>query len=205
MSHKKSQTRIITRKIENEHISITYPQLKLKHKKVQHKINNLILDMLQNFIEKETNKFLEQRDIYGEYKITLNKRNLLSVIIEFYLCIPGKDTALNLLKAITINIREAYIYNFKELFYKESNYEYIINKIILENIKENNIPIIEEFANINKNRRFYLTEDSLVIYYELNKNSKYSYIYCVPQFIIPFNFIKDIINPKGPIAKLFFK
>ncbi len=63
MEHKKALTRIITRKIENEHTNIDYPQLKLKYKKVQHKINKLILDMTQSFIEKDTNKFLEQRDI----------------------------------------------------------------------------------------------------------------------------------------------
>ncbi|WML37274.1 RsiV family protein [Clostridium sp. OS1-26] len=204
MEHKKARTRIITGKIENEHMNITYPQLKLKRKKVQHKINKVIVDMMQSFIEKETNKFLEQRDIYGEYKITLDKRNLLSLVIEFYSCLPGQNIAFNLLKSLTINTREAYIYNFNDLFYEGSNYEYIINKIILEDIKENSIPIIEEFANINKNRRFYLTEDCLVIYYELNKNSKYAYIYSAPQFIIPFNSIKDIINTKGPIVKLLY-
>lgn len=205
MAHKKARTRIITKKIENERINIAYPQLKLKHKKVQHKINNIIVDMIQSFIEKETDKFSNQRDIYGEYNITLNERNLLSLIIEFYSCFPGQDTAFNLLKSLTINIREAYIYNLKDLFYEGSNYEYIINKIILEDIKENSIPIIEEFANISKSRGFYLTEDCLVIYYELNKNSKYAYIYSSPQFIIPFNSIKDIINPKGPIVKLFYE
>jgi hypothetical protein len=43
-----------------------------------------------------------------------------------------------------------------DLFNKESNYEYIIEKIILENIKENNIPIMKEFALINKIEGFIL-------------------------------------------------
>jgi hypothetical protein len=203
LAHTKEITKIITRKIENQYTDIAYPKLKLKHEKVQHKINNLILDMTQNFIKEETNKFLEQRNIHGEYNITLNKRNVLSIIIEFYSYLPEEETAFNLLKSLTINTTEAYIYNFNDLFYKGSNYDYIINKLILENIKENNIPIIEEFSNINKNRRFYLTEDSLVIYYELNRNSKYASIYCIPKFVIPFNFIRNIINSKGPIAYLF--
>lgn len=189
MAYKKETCGIITRKIENEYIDITYPQFKSKPK-----INSLIQDMMQSFIKKEDNKLLEQRNIYGEYKITLFKNNLLSIIIEGYSYLPEEDATFNLLKSITINTRKAYIYKFNDLFYKGSNYEYIINKIILENIKNNNIPILEEFANINKNRKFYLTKDSLVIYYELNRNSMYASSYCIPQFNIPFIAIKNIVN-----------
>lgn len=200
MAHKKRSYRVITKKIENEHTDIMYPQFKLKPK-----INNLIEDMVQSFIKKEAGESLGQRNIYGEYKVTLFKRNLLSIIIQCYSYLPGDDRAFNLLKSLTINIRKSCIYNFHDLFYKGSDYEYIINKIILENIKDNNIPIIEEFANINKNRSFYLTEDSLVIYYELNRNSPYAFSYCIPQFSIPINSIKNIINTKGPIRDLLRK
>lgn len=203
MSHNKRATGIVSRKVENEYVDITYPELKLKHKKVQYKINNLILYRIQSFIKKEFDKFSNQRNINGEYKITLNKRNLLSIIFEFYSYLPGENSTLDILKSLTISTREGYIYNFNDLFYKGSNYENSINRILIENIKENNIPIIEEYANINKNRKFYLTEDSLVIYYELNKNSKYASVYCIPQFAIPYNSIKSIIDPTGPIARFF--
>jgi hypothetical protein len=200
LAHKKRSYRVIAKKIENEHTDIMYPQFKLKPK-----INNLIEDMIQSLIKKEADEFLGQRNIYGKYKITLFKKNLLSIIIQCYSYLPGDDRTFNLLKSLTINIRKSCIYNFDDLFYKESDYEYIINKIILENIKDNNIPIIEEFANINKNRSFYLTEDSLVIYYELNRNSPYAFSYCIPQFSIPIDSIKNIINPKGPIRGLLRK
>lgn len=191
--------------MENQYVDLVYPQLRKKHKKAQNKTNELILNAINSFIGKETNKFTEQRNIYGEYKITLNKRNLLSIIIESYSYLPGEDTEFNFLNSLNINTRDAYIYNFNDLFSKGSNYDYIINKIILENIKESNIPIIEEFATLNKNKRFYLTEDSLVIYYELNGNSKYASTYCIPQINIAFKSIQDIINPKGPITNLLLK
>ena len=203
MAHNKGATGIVSRKIENEYADITYPELKLKHKKVQYKINNLILDRTQSFIKKELDKFSDQRNINGEYKVTLNKRNLLSIIFEFYSYLPEENSTFDLLKSLTIDTREGCIYNFNDLFYEGSNYENSINTIIIENIKENSIPIIEEYANINKNRKFYLTEDSLVIYYELDRNSKYASIYCIPQFAIPYNSIKKFINPTGPIARFF--
>lgn len=203
MSHNKRTTKIISKKIENENVDITYPELKLKHKRIQSKINNLILDRIQNFTKKELDKFSNQRNINGEYKITFNKRNLLSIIFEFYSYLPEENSTFDILKSLTINTRDGYIYNFNDLFYKGSNYKSSINRIIIENIKENSIPIIEEYANINKNRNFYLTEDSLVVYYGLNINSKYTPIYCIPQFTIPYNSIKDIINPTGPIARFF--
>ncbi|MEQ8155086.1 MAG: DUF3298 domain-containing protein [Clostridiaceae bacterium] len=203
MAHNKGATGIISRKIENEYADITYPELKLKHKKAQNKINNLILDRTQSFIKKELDKFSHQRNINGKYKVTLNKRNLLSIIFEFYSYLPEENSTFDLLKSLTIDTRECCIYNFNDLFYEGSNYENSINTIIIENIKENSIPIIEEYANINKNRKFYLTEDSLVIYYELDRNSKYASIYCIPQFTIPYNSIKNFINPYGPIARFF--
>ncbi|MEQ8198760.1 MAG: hypothetical protein ABRQ27_12250, partial [Clostridiaceae bacterium] len=136
MAHNKGATGIISRKIENEYADITYPELKLKHKKVQYKINNLILDRTQSFIKKELDKFSDQRNINGEYKVTLNKRNLLSIIFEFYSYLPEENSTFDLLKSLTIDTRECCIYNFNDLFYEGSNYENSINTIIIENIKE---------------------------------------------------------------------
>jgi hypothetical protein len=200
--YKKSRIKIIDKSIQEENINIVYPQLKFKHKRLQHKINKIILQTVQVFIKEESEKLEDQMSLDGEYKVTLNKRNFLSLTFEIYLYSKIKNMHFNILKSLTINTVNAHIYNFKDFFREESDYGAVLNKIILQQIKDNDIPIIEEFANINKNRSFYLTDNSLVIYYELYRHSTYASAYWAPEFIIPFDSIKAFINPKGPIAML---
>lgn len=202
--HPKSKINFLSKKIEVEHIYLSYPQVELKHKKLQNKINNEILNMILSFMNQEAYQLSDENLLYGEYNITLNTKNLISLIIEFCIYNEKKNSSYNTLKSLTINTKDAYIYRFNDLFIKESNYENVINKAILENIRENGVPIVEELANISKNRSFYFTDDSLVIYYNLHKNSPYASNYCTPQFYIPINNIKNIISSKA-ISLLFFK
>ncbi|MBI6875546.1 RsiV family protein [Clostridium aciditolerans] len=106
------------------------------------------------------------------------------------------------MKSITIDTKKGQIYNFEDLFHKNSNFENRINELLLTNIRDNNIPIIQEFTKINKSKNFYLTDTSLVIYFDIFKDSQYAGVYCAPQFTIPFKTITDIIDSKGPIGKL---
>lgn len=196
MQHK-NKIKFIDKKIEQEHIYISYPQIELKHKILQNKINKAILDIILRFMNKESYHVSEENSLYGEYNITLNTKNLLSLIIEFCFYNEKSNLSHNTLKSLTINTKDAYIYNLNDLFVEGSNYENIINKAILEYIRDNGVPIFEELANINKNRSFYFTENSLVIYYNFNKNSLYSSNYCIPQFHIPLDHINNIINLKA--------
>lgn len=197
MLQHKSQIKVITKQIEQEHIYIYYPQIRLKHKKAQNKINKTILDIILSFIDKEAGHLNDENSLYGEFNVTLNTKNLLSLIIELSYYDENKNSSYNILKSLTINTKDVYIYNFDDLFIKGSNYENVINKAILEYIRDNGVPIVEELANINTNRHFYFTEDSLAIYYNLHKSSLYSANYCIPQFYIPLDYIKDIINSKA--------
>lgn len=205
MSHRKAIIKIIDKKIEQQHINIFYPQLKLKYRKLQYKINASILEIIKKLLKAEFSCTKEELSIHGEYRITLNKKNLLSLNIEIYSYATKGHSSFNTLHSLTIDTRNARLYNLKDLFIERSNYENIISSIIIKHIRDNGLPIIDEFANINEHRNFYLTEDAIVIYYKLNKNSPYAPIYCVPEFTIPFDTIKDIINPNGPINMLFYK
>lgn len=200
--HNTSKIKFIDKKIDQEHIFITYPQFKLKHKTLQNKINKAILDTIVKFIEKESYLLKDNYSLYSEFNVTLNTKNLISLIIEFYFYNDENNSSHNTLQSLTIRTTDAYIYDFNDLFIEGINYENIISKIILEYIRDNGVPIVEELANINKNKSFYFTNDSLVVYYNLNKNSLYSSNYWIPQFYIPIKSIKNIMNSKAISLKI---
>lgn len=200
--HNTSKIKFIDKKIDQEHIFITYPQFKLKHKTLQNKINKAILDIIVKFIEKESYLLKDNYSLYSEFNVTLNTKNLISLIIEFYFYNDENNSSHSTLQSLTIRTTDAYIYDFNDLFIEGINYENIISKIILEYIRDNGVPIVEELANINKNKSFYFTNDSLVVYYNLNKNSLYSSNYWIPQFYIPIKSIKNIINPEAISLKI---
>lgn len=201
MEHK-IRTKITHKKIDKEHTDITYPQLELEDKEIAEKINKQILELVLQFINEE-NLYLKTIDLlYGDYKITLNRTDLLSLTMEFCSYKEENNICFTTLKSLTIDTATASIYNFENLFDERSDYEPIINKIILENIRDNNVPIIEEFGNMNKYRNFYLTDDSLIIYYNLNRNSRYASSYYFPYFRIPYCTINEIINSSGPLTSL---
>lgn len=193
---------ITNKKIDKEHTDITYPQLEFKDEKIAAKINKQISEIVLQFIKAES-LYLKNTDfLYGNYKITLNRSDLLSLTIEFCSCKEESNISFTTLKSLTIDTSTASMYNFKDLFDERSDYDTIINKIVLEDIRDNNVPIIEEFGNMNKYRNFYLLDDSLMIYYNLNRNSRYASYYYFPHFRIPYYKIKEIMSPNGPLTKL---
>lgn len=188
-------------KIDEEHTDITYPQLEFEDEKIAEKINKRILELVLQFIKAES-LYLNNTDfIYGDYKITLNKNNLLSLTIEFCSYRDGNNMSFTTQKSLTIDTATGLVYNLKDLFAEGSDYDNKINTIILESIRDNSIPIIEEFGNMNKYRNFYITNDYLVIYYNLNRNSPYASYYYSPHFKISYISIEDIINPEGPLVR----
>jgi len=60
--------------------------------------------------------------------------------------------------------------------------------------------LIREFKTIDDNEDFYLTGNTLVIYFQEIEFTPH-YI-GIPEFTIPFKRIKNLINEEGPIARL---
>lgn len=197
----KGKIKILDKNISQENVNIAYPYFRLKNKKYTNLLNEHIFTQIQNVIKKELSETKNTIFLQGRYEITVNTKDILSLLFETYTQDLNSNLCYNSITPLTINIKKGSIYNLSDLFIKEKNYETILSNIILQQIRDSNIPIIEEFANITKNRSFYLTETSLVICYTLYKNSHYS-SYCTPYFNIPFYSLKHIINPKGPISKL---
>lgn len=161
--------------------------------------------MLNQCIENVKDNLNEKTKLYGEYKLMVIKKDLISIIFQIYFFDETNNSTFDILKSITVNPKKGQIYNFEDLFAKNSDFKNRINELILLDIRDNNIPIIQEFTKINKSKNFYLTDTSLIVYFDIFKDSQYSGVYCTPQFTIPYKAILDIIDFKGPIGNLIKK
>ena len=134
------------------------------------------------------------------YRTTLNEKGLLSLRFEDYIYPVLAAHGLTVVKAITLDLNDGYVYHFGDLFLPGSGYKALLDQIIARQIEEQQIPMLTPFRGVGEDEEYYLTPDSLVIFYQL-----YEYtpnVYGILEFVIPYTGIAGVIDPRGPIARL---
>jgi len=190
--------KITENKIENRCTNITYPQVEgLKNKTVQDKINEVIRKEVNYQIPPEgCSEFAE---IFGKYEVALNEKGILSINLQFYTIRHHAANGLNVQKSINVDLESGKVYQLYELFKRNSNYRTFLNKMIKEQIKEQNLHLIKEFKGISDYEDFYLTENALVIYFQELEYTIHAE--GIPEFVIPYLKIRNLISDESPIAR----
>ena len=136
----------------------------------------------------------------SSYKTTVNMKGILSLRFEDYYYPEMAAHGVTGVSSVTLNLKTGHEYEFYQLFCKGSNYQAILNQIIQAQIVAEQIPLLKPFAGVGPDEDYYLTPDSLVIYYQ-----PYEYTpgaYGVLEFTIPYSQITGIIDPDGAIGKM---
>lgn len=134
------------------------------------------------------------------YSTMVNQNDILSLKFECYYYPEMAAHGVTGVSSATLDLRTGHVYRFNELFRRDSNYQAVINQLIQEQIVAGQIPLLKPFEGVGDDADYYLTPDSLVIYYQ-------PYVYTpgsfgVLEFRIPYGRIKEIIDPRGPIGKV---
>lgn len=136
----------------------------------------------------------------SNYKTTVNMKGILSLRFEAYYYPEMAAHGVTGVSSVTINLKTGHVYEFYELFRKGSNYQAVLNQIIQAQIVAGQISLLKPFAGVGPDEDYYLTPDSLVIYYQ-----PYVYTpgaYGVLEFTIPYSQLTGIIDPDGPIGRI---
>lgn len=195
----KDLTAVITDvQIKNECTDVVYPRVSgLPDDAVEDKINRLIHEQVLAMIPKEGCDVYQE--IKGTYEVELNGRGILSLKFNVYSIRIHAANGIDEQRSLTVNLETGKMYLLYDLFKRNSNYRNVITKIIQEQIQEQDIPLIKEFKGIDDYEDFYLTENALVIYFqEIEFTPHYVGI---PEFIIPYSQINNLIREEGPIAR----
>lgn len=138
----------------------------------------------------------------SSYTTPLNMKGILSLRFEDYFYPEMAAHGVTGISSVTINLRNGHVYKFDELFRPRSNYQAVLTRIIQEQIVNRQIPMLKPYPGVGTNEDFYLTPDSLVIYYQ-------PYLYTpgafgILEFTIPYTQIMEIIDPQGPIGQILY-
>lgn len=197
MTEREDTAKIVENKIQNQCTNVSYPQVEgLKNKTVQNEINELVRWQVFQLIPKEGCDIYET--ILGNYKVELNQKGILSTRLEVYTFRKHAANGLTVAKSLTVNLENGKVYQLHDLFKPDSDYRIVITRMIQNQIKERDLPLIKEFTGITDYEDFYLTENNLVIYFQ---EIEYTPHYVgIPEFTIPYVKIRNLIREDSPIA-----
>lgn len=184
-------------------LSIFYPFIpNANNNKAYLSINNAITDEVSKLFKQQVllPEVSDFNEIYGRYEITVNKNNIISILFSLYTYINKAAHGFTAYSSVTANTNTGQIYSFSDLFNSKIYYVGFLNELAKQYIKDNNIPLINAYNGITPNQQYYLTEDSLVLYYQVYEYTPY--YYGLFKIEIPSEKIKNLLGPLSPINRL---
>ncbi|MBU5467868.1 DUF3298 and DUF4163 domain-containing protein [Virgibacillus sp. MSJ-26] len=192
-----------TRVFKQNGITIYYPEIiGLQNLHVQHKINRMIVQHAQHLI----NQQFKQQDVdrfaemIGTYEVKTNQRGILSLTLSNYAIAPKHANGLTIINSLTVDVETGRVYQLKDLFKQGSDYVNVLSDIVKKQIKEREIPTLNDFTGISPNQEFYIADKSLVLYFQPLEITPH-YIGS-PMFPISVYELESIIDENGPLGKM---
>lgn len=182
------EVRLSPQKITEERFSLAYPQasgsppLASFNQSIQQEVEAFALE----FAKAELSGSLD-------YRVDRNSGGILSVTLKKFTYLQHAAHPMTVWKSFTYNSRTGNAYQLKDLFKPDVAYETELNRYIAYQINERQLPMLRPFKGIKPNQDFYLTSDSLVIYYQLYEYTPYAYGFLT--FKIPLEDIRPILKP----------
>lgn len=183
--------------------SISYPFIKNGgNSESREKVNNAIIDGVNSLFK--TGVLLPQKvefyEVLGNYQVMLNEKGLLSILFNLYTYVNKAAHGYTSYGSITANIQTGQVYSFSDLFNPKIYYVGFLSELAQEYIKTNNITLINKYNGITPNQQYYITQDKLVLYYQVYEYTPY--YYGLFKIEIPYEKIENLIAPFSPINKL---
>ncbi|TYB96410.1 MAG: DUF3298 and DUF4163 domain-containing protein [Kosmotoga sp.] len=116
-------------------------------------------------------------EVATEYKVGLNNDNCLSFYVDYYRFAGGAH-GMTERKSVNYNLRTGLKLSLSDIFAKNVDYEKVIleeiNSVIKEELEDDPHLYFEDHLDfLDYNKGFYLTEDELVIYFQLYEIAPY--------------------------------
>lgn len=192
--------------VPNANINISYPVVSGTNTAAQQKINNEILRLVHSLMDEQVGKLIQQGyheidiSVTGLYELKNNQRGILSLTISNYTMASPAAHGLTIIKALTFDTETGKSYSLSEQFKPSSNYVMLLSNIIKEQIKERDIPLINDFTSIKPDQDYYIADKSLVIFFQLYDLTPY--VYGFPMFPISVYSIEGDIRDGSPLSRM---
>jgi len=168
---------------------------------VQDKINRDIYCLVNYLLNLQGYFENPMTTVTGTYELKNNQKGFLSLSVINY-AFSGGAHGMTYIKSLNIDIGTGRNYMLSDLFKPGSDYIGRLNEIIRRQIKERQIPVINEFTTIKPDQDYYIADKALVIYFQLYELTPYAYGF--PYFPISVYEIQDIIDENGPLGRMLY-
>jgi len=195
-----TQSATITKKTltkQEKVVTIEYPQVSVPDRAAARRINGQILDSVYELIRKQGYLSKDITEMVGKYEEKLNAHGLLSLILNNYAIWKDAAHGITFQVSPTFDLNTGEVIPLADLFRSGSDYRTQLSNLIKEQIKERDIQLINKFTIIAPNQSYYLTENELVLYFQIYEYTPYYYGF--PTFPIPYKQIANLIDPNGPL------
>lgn len=185
-------------------VLVHYPQLAgMQDTGIQNQINEQLESI---FTESRANITKEDSLTVSDGFSASLKNNLLIISMSGYDYYSGAAHGMPLQNYYFIDITTGKFYELKDLFKDGSDYKTPINEIISEKIKADiaageYIYFEDQFKGISDAQYFYLTDDSVIIYFYPYDIAAYAAGF--PEFAVPFEKLDEVIDKEGAFWKAF--
>ena len=144
----------------------------------------------------------------GSFTIGLHQKDLLTLQKTGYLYPKGAAHGMPGREYLHIDLKSGTEYQLEDLFKSGNDYTKVLSGIVGKQMKdlmasdpENNLYLTEDYKGIQKDQPFYITEDSLVLYFTPYEIAPYAAGF--PEFSVKFGEISDILNKDGAFWRSF--
>ena len=180
-------------------IDFCYPVVEgLGDHAVEQKINQQIIGLMYRLIAELQQPDLSMR-VSGSFESKTNQRNVLSLTL-WALGDFGGAHPMTYIRSLNIDGMTGTDYPLGTNFKPGSNYVDILSDLIRKQIRERNIPLLEEFRGIRPDQDYYVADNVLIIYFQLYEISPYAAGF--PYFPIPLYQIEDIIAENSLLQRM---
>ena len=169
----------------------------LKYLQVEGLVNRLVQNDINKQITNEAIAFKEPIEETGHsvdvnYSLEFNKNHILSLTLveSHYRKVAAHP--MHYMKAMTMNTKTGQVYQLVNLFKTKSDYQPRLTAIINQQIIDKGLQLFKPFEGVTADQEFYLTADSIVIYYQLYYYTPY--VYGFLKFNIPYGQVADIMH-----------
>lgn len=178
---------------------VAYPRISgLKDENAQHKLN---VAFMENAVIARTKAEYEAKSttVNGgvDYGVKLNQDGIMSLVTKISTSYSG--STLSEQTSVTINTVTGRRYLISDLFVDNADYVATLSDQIKAQIKAQKLKEVTEFKKISEDADYYLTADSIVIYFK--QGQYFSASDGIKEFKIPLKTLDGILRPQFIIKK----
>ncbi|NPV89177.1 MAG: DUF3298 domain-containing protein [Firmicutes bacterium] len=199
---------LVNEEIRDSTVKIDYPRVEgLPNTAAQRRINEQIKSLVDDLTTNPDNLHPayepDSTEITLTYQVGVNLNGVLSLYFEVYSFPEQAANGRTVASSLNFSLDTGHNYQLSEQFEPGSDYLDRINVIIKEEFKKKDWPQINEFESISPEQGYYLTENTLNIYFQ---EVEYTPHYVgIPVFEIPYLAVSDMADPRGLIAPIIEK